>query len=43
MKPVVQPRNAMLPSLTGGVYMPPFKLKAMMEDLKNKEKTSLEH
>jgi len=32
-----------LPAKAGGVYIPPFKLRQMMEDLKNKEKTSLEH
>ena len=36
-------KGALLPSRAGGVYIPPFKLKAMMEELKNKEKTSLEH
>ena len=25
------------------MYIPPFKLKAMMEELKNKENSSLEH
>ena len=33
-------KGALLP---GGVYIPPFKLRKMMEDLKNQEKTSLEH
>jgi hypothetical protein len=33
----------MLPARAGGVYMPPFKLRQMMEDLKNQEKTSMEH
>ena len=36
-------KGAMLPTKAGGVYIPPFKLRQMMEDLKNKEKTSLEH
>ena len=33
----------MLPAAAGGVYIPPFKLRKMLEDLKNQEKTSLEH
>jgi hypothetical protein len=33
----------MLPARAGGVYIPPFKLRLMMEELQNKEKTSLEH
>lgn len=32
-----------MPAAAGGVYMPPFKMRAMLEELKNKEKTSLEH
>jgi pre-mRNA-splicing factor CWC22 len=36
-------KGALLPTQAGGVYIPPFKLRKMMEDLKNQEKTSLEH
>jgi hypothetical protein len=28
-------KGAMLPTAAGGVYIPPFKLRKMMEDLKN--------
>jgi pre-mRNA-splicing factor CWC22 len=33
----------MLPARAGGVYIPPFKMRAILEDLKNKESTSIEH
>jgi len=33
----------MMPARAGGVYMPPFKMKQMLEELKNKEKTTVEH
>ena len=36
-------KGSMLPAAAGGVYIPPFKLRKMLEDLKNQEKTSLEH
>jgi pre-mRNA-splicing factor CWC22 len=39
----LEPKGAMLPARAGGVYVPPFKMRAMLEDLKNKEKSSLEH
>lgn len=33
----------MLPARAGGVYIPPFKMKQILEDLKNSDKNSLEH
>ena len=33
----------MLPLSAGGVYIPPFKLKKMMQDLQKAEETTAEH
>lgn len=32
-----------MPARAGGVYIPPFKLKKMLEELKTKEDQTLEH
>lgn len=32
----------MMPARAGGIYIPPFKLKAMMKELENQDKGSLE-
>ena len=36
-------KKPVLPVRAGGVYMPPFKMRQMMEAMKNKEKSTLEH
>jgi pre-mRNA-splicing factor CWC22 len=36
-------KGSMMPARAGGVYMPPFKMKQMLEELKKKDKTSVEH
>lgn len=36
-------RGAMLPQSAGGVYIPPFKLRKVLEGLKNQEQSTPEH
>mgnify|MGYP000748915887 CR=1 FL=1 len=36
-------RGALMPAKAGGVYIPPFKLKKMLEELKTSEETTEAH
>ena len=40
---VKEQKGAMMPAKAGGVYIPPFKLKKMIQDLKNSEENTEEH
>jgi len=43
LEPIKTQKGAMLPKQAGGVYIPPFKLKQMMEELQKQDHTSEEH
>ena len=38
-----QQKNAMLPARAGGIYIPPFKMKKVLEELKESDKNSVAH
>ena len=39
IKVPIEPKGQMLPATQGGVYMPPFKMRAILEQLKQSEES----
>jgi pre-mRNA-splicing factor CWC22 len=42
VQPPIEPKNALLPKSAGGVYMPPHKMKAVLEELQKANEASEE-